>query len=314
MTPSDPAGLRDGPVAGAPSFASPNRLIIGENLAIMQQLPPDSLALIYADPPFFTGRRYRHTNEDQRGAVAFDDIWEGGLQPYLGWLTVRLDAMRRLLRPEGSLFVHLDRRAVHYVKVEMDRIFGPGRMVNEIIWHYTGGGRSKRYFSNKHDTLLWYSRGPGWTFNLDAVRVPYKPTSGYARDGIVSAGGKRYLPNPGGTPVDDVWDIPIVNPLDRRRTGYPTQKPEALLERIIAAASHPGDVVGDFFCGSGTTPAVAQRLGRRWIACDTAATAIATTSARLDALRAAEETAGRPAASFVVERWSADHAENHGPT
>lgn len=285
---------------GARDPAAPNRLIWGDNLAVLRALPSATVDLVYADPPFFSGREYRRTGNGQR---AFSDVWEGGMPSYLTWLTERLAEMRRLLRPSGSIFVHLDAHAVHYVKIEMDRLFGPERFINEIIWHYTGGGRSKRYFSNKHDTLLWYGRGPAWTFNIDAVRVPYQPESGYARGGIVSARGKRYLPHPAGTPVDDVWDIPMVNPLARERTGYPTQKPEALLERIIAAASAPGDMVADFFCGSGTTPVVAQRLDRRWTACDASETAIAITTRRLTALRHPGTQPEGETLDFVVERW-----------
>lgn len=284
---------------GHPELA-PNRLVLGENLAVMRSLPSASFQLIYADPPFFSGRERRALGGAQEQA-SFQDVWPGGRDVYLAWLGERLRAMWRLLTPNGSIFVHLDRRAVHYVKVEMDRLFGEARFVNEIVWHYTGGGRSRRNFSHKHDTILWYARGPRWTFNRDAVRLPYRPTSGYARSGITSAAGKRYLPHPDGAPADDVWDIPIVNPLARERTGYPTQKPEALLERIIAAASHPGDAVADFFCGSGVTPAVAQRLGRRWTACDRSSAAVAMTRARLITSLPVAGAAPFPVPDFTVE-------------
>jgi hypothetical protein len=138
---------------------------------------------------------------------------------------------------------------------------------------------------------------------LDDVRVPYKETSGYAKGGIVSASGKKYLPNPLGTPVDDVWDIPIINPLASERIGYPTQKPEALLERIIKAASSEGQVVADFFCGGGTTPAVAQRLDRRWVACDQSRIAVAVTCDRM--AKTIEEQIGKlfPVPDLSVEHW-----------
>ncbi|GIV97277.1 MAG: hypothetical protein KatS3mg057_1934 [Herpetosiphonaceae bacterium] len=258
---------------GAPRRV-PNLLVRAEWLTLAQALPAELCDLIYVDPPFFSGRDYADT------AGAFADSWQDDLEGYLAWLMARLAESWRLLRPEGSLFVHLDRRAVHYVKVELDRLCGRRAFRNEIIWHYTGGGRSRRVFSHKHDTLLWYSKGRRWTFHIDAVRQPYAPTSGYARSGIVSA-GRRYLPHPQGTPADDVWNIPIINPLSAERLGYPTQKPERLLERIIAACSSPGDMVADFVCGSGTTPAVAQRLGRRWLAADHSAQAIKLAEARL---------------------------------
>jgi DNA modification methylase len=293
------AAYNDRLTFGCPDLP-PNRLILGDNLQVMQALPPGTLALMYADPPFFTGREHTAPALNGSAPSSFPDVWPGGRDAYMGWLMERLAVMRALLTPSGSLFVHLDRRAVHYVKVELDRLFGEDCFVNEIIWHYTGGGRSRRYFSHKHDTILWYAKGPGWTFNLEAVRQPYKPTSGYARGGIVSAAGKRYLPHPDGTPADDVWDIPIVNPLARERTGYPTQKPEALLERIIAAASNTGDLVADFFCGSGTTAAVAQRLGRRWIACDVSPAAVQTARDRLARM---QPPADVPFPDIVVEPW-----------
>jgi len=216
----------------------------------------------------------------RRGFLAFEDCWDS-MEDYLAFLRPRLEAMHRLLKPNGSIVVHLDYRTVHEVKLEMDRVFGRDQWINEIIWHYTGGGRSKRYFSRKHDTLLWYARGDRWTFNIDSVRTPYSPTSGYARAGIVAQSGKHYWPHPNGTPFDDVWDIPIVNPLAGERTGYPTQKPEKLLERIVTALSRPGDLVLDPFCGSGTTAAAAARLGRRWIAGDISPQAIAIARRRL---------------------------------
>jgi site-specific DNA-methyltransferase (adenine-specific) len=291
------------------SFGHPdlpaNRLIWGDNLHVMRQLPSESIDLIYIDPPFFSGRQYNIIFGDQNEVRSFTDIWEGGMPGYLIWLNARLYEMKRLLKKTGSIMIHLDEHAVHYVKVEMDKVFGYSSFVNEIIWHYTGGGRSKRYFSNKHDTILWYAkdgRNGRFFFDVDAVRVPYKETSGYAKGGIVSAKGKRYLPHPEGTPVDDVWDIPIVNPLSKERIGYPTQKPEALLERIIKSACPPDGIVADFFCGGGTTPAVAQRLGRRWIACDQSRVAVAVTADRL--IRGAQQLQMDLAIpDFTIEYW-----------
>ena len=144
----------------------------------------------------------------------------------------RLLLMRDILAEDGSIYMHCDRRAAPTARLFMDYLFGPERFLGEIIWHYTGGGRSTRYFSRKHDVILHYAKSGRWTFNVDAVRVPYKETSGYARGGIVSAAGKRYAPHPDGTPVDDVWSIPIVNPMSRERLSSPTQKPEALLHRV----------------------------------------------------------------------------------
>jgi len=262
-------------------MSEPGLLVLGDNLEFLKAEPPGSADLIVTDPPFATGR-LRAGPSGPAAPAAFPDRW-ASLEAYLDFLRPRLAAMRDLLQPRGSLVVHLDFRAAHLVRAELDRLFGRGRFVNEIIWHYTGGGRGKRAFARKHDNLLWYAKGPGWTFNIDSVREPYKPTSGYARGGIVSRAGKRYAPHPDGTPVDDVWDIPIVNPLSPERCGYPTQKPERLLERLIAALSNPGDRVVDPFCGSGTALVVAARLGRAWMGGDIFPAAIAATRRRLDA-------------------------------
>jgi len=173
--------------------------------------------------------------------------------------------MYRVLKKTGSFYYHCDWHASHYVKIMLDQVFGFNHFQNEIIWHYTGGGRSKSYFSRKHDSIFLYAKSDSYTFNVDAIRVPYKETSGYAQSGITSAAGKKYMPNPLGTPMDDVWDIPIINPLSKERLGYPTQKPLVLLERILNASSNPGDVVLDAFCGCGTALVAAQKLKRKWI-------------------------------------------------
>ncbi len=278
-------------------------LIHGDNLEVLTTLASawgSCVDLIYVDPPFGSGKVYDSQDGSGRPARGFRDLWPLGLEQYIGWLSGRLEIMRELLADRGSLMLHLDAHAVHYLKIEMDRIFGRKNFLNEIIWHYTGGGRSRSYFSRKHDTILWYRKGKEWTFHIDAVRVPYEKTSGYARSGIVSARGKRYLPNPLGTPVDDVWRIPMVNPLSTERTGYPTQKPEALLERILKGCSSLGQLVADPFCGSGTTGVVAARLGRRWLLCDDSINAVTVARKRIGAgngKRARRETVRPPAIS-----------------
>ena len=143
----------------------------------------ESIDLIYIDPPFFSGRQYNVIFGDQNELRSFSDIWEGGMPGYLIWLNARLYEMKRLLKKTGSLFVHCDHHASHYIKVEMDKIFGHENLRNEIIWCYRQGGRSKVEFPKKHDTLLWYSRGTNWTFNADAVRVPYEGTGGFQTSG-----------------------------------------------------------------------------------------------------------------------------------
>jgi hypothetical protein len=136
-----------------------NRLFFGDNLHIMRQLPSNSIDLIYIDPPFFSGRHYNVIFGDRNEVRSFSDIWEGGMPGYLVWLNARLYEMKRLLKPTGSICVHLDWHASHYVKVEMDKVFGYDQFINEIVWHYQSGGRAKRFFSRKHDVILWYVRG-----------------------------------------------------------------------------------------------------------------------------------------------------------
>ena len=269
--------------------ASMGALFVGDNLDVLgwlkrtnQQPRPK---LIYIDPPFDVGSDFHIPIELDSGHkiqhVAYSDAWGEGQKSFLHMLAPRLKAMVDWLDETGSIVVHCDYRTVAQIRLLLDRFLGPDRFRNEIIWHYTGGGRAKRYFSRKHDSLLWYSKSDTYTFNLDAVRVPYKATSGFARSGIVAKSGKHYQPHPKGTPVDDVWDIPIINPMAKERLGYPTQKPAALLERIILALSQEGDCVADFFCGSGTTLAVAAQNGRRWIGSDQSPMAISTTLQRL---------------------------------
>ncbi len=254
-------------------------LHLGDNLPYLTRLPEGSVQLVYADPPF-------GANRDRLGdAGTFGDRWSSPAE-YVGWLQPRLAAIRRALADSGTLYLHLDRRSVHHARLLLDDIFGPRNFGNEVIWHYTGGGRGTRAFPHKHDNILVYHKGPGYKFNASEVREPYAPTSGYARSGIRARSGKLYTPHPDGRVMDDVWSIPMINPLSPERTGYPTQKPEELLRRVLLASTDPGDLVLDPFCGSGTTPAVAHKLGRDWLAIDASPVAIETTRARLEALNA----------------------------
>ena len=244
----------------------------------MRSLPDASIDLIYADPPFFTGKAQR------RNGNGYADAWPA-MDAYIAWLGVRLREMRRLLRPTGTLYVHCDWHAGHYIKVELDGIFGRERFLNEIVWRYgLGAANARRHFLRKHDTIFVYARGPAPTFNVvrgdatPAMLAKYCHEDEHGR--YMMSRGKRYYLQ-GGKPLDSVWEIPAIAATSRERLGYPTQKPEALLERIILASSNEGDVVADFFCGSGTTAAVAERLGRRWIACDDSDAAVRMTQDRL---------------------------------
>jgi site-specific DNA-methyltransferase (adenine-specific) len=260
-------------------------IFVGDNLPIMQGLPDAGIDLIYADPPFKTGKMREQGSEGHR----YDDRWPGGIRGYLAFLEPRLREMHRLLKPAGSLYVHLDWHAAHYVKVLLDGIFGYESFLNEIVWSYRTGGVSANWFGRKHDTILVYAKQIGrHTFhvlrdgefrtdgmNYDEDGRPYKQTKR----------GRLYF-HPDGPAMTDVWEIPFLSTVSLERTGYPGQKPLALLERIIRASSNPGDLVADFFCGSGTTLVAAKQLGRRWLGCDSSARAVAVVRRRLSEPRA----------------------------
>ncbi len=252
-----------------------DRLIYGDCLPVMRELPAGSFDCIYIDPPFFTGVERRLQHSQQRGP-SYADTWGDGLQEYLDWLEERLAVMRELLQPEGALLVHLDWHAVHYVKVLLDRLFGMRHFQNEFIWYYSGGGASRIRFARKHDTILYYTRSATtWKFYADRVREPYKWTDGQPRaDGSARDYTRGKLP-------DDVWQHHALLPWAKESLGYPTQKPMALLTRLLLATTDAGDVVGDFCCGSGTTAAAAQQLARRWVAGDDSRAAICLAAERL---------------------------------
>ena len=188
---------------------------------------------------------------------------------FLCWLGVRLMECHRVLKDTGSLYLHIDLTAHAYAKCLLDGIFGRRNFRNEIVWHYSNLSAAKRYFPRKHDTILFYTKGNNWQFNDDAVRIPYSDSSRnrvrYKGSGFASKAEGSWLKEGGKLP-DSVWDIPLLK--GNERTGYPTQKPLSLYERIIKASSNEGDVVLDPFCGCATTPVAAERLGRHWIGID----------------------------------------------
>ncbi|MEX0751285.1 MAG: site-specific DNA-methyltransferase [Dehalococcoidia bacterium] len=265
-------GSRERVSFGSPRLP-PNRLIQGDNLDVMRALPDASIHLIYADPPFFTGRDHALTD----GGAGFADTWTDGIEEYVTWLRTRFLEMRRLLASRGVLCVHCDWHAGHYVKVELDRIFGGEVFRNEIVWHYgLGASNATRHVLRKHDTLLVYG-APGSTFNRIRGEVTSAMLAKYCHEDergryMMSRGRRYYLK--GGKPLDSVWNIPAIAATSRERVGYPTQKPLALLDRVVRVWSNEGDVVADFFGGSGTTAVAAQQLGRRWLVCDESVTAI----------------------------------------
>ncbi|MGA9114049.1 MAG: site-specific DNA-methyltransferase [Candidatus Dormiibacterota bacterium] len=266
-------------------------VVLGDNLDVLRALPDGCVDLVYIDPPFGTGQHRRldsiRTGSGDRTRAGFGGRtyrWETvsslqyqdgmDLDAYLAFLAPRLAEIHRVLAPHGSLYVHLDHHAVHHVRLLLDGVFGSERFLNEIIWAYDYGGRARDRWARKHDNILWYARSASWVFNREAVdRIPY------LAPGLVgpekAARGK--LPT-------DVWWMTIVPTSGRERTGYPTQKPLRLLERIVRASSNPGDLVADFFAGSGTTAVAAARLGRRHLVVDTNPDAIRITRERLAAL------------------------------
>ena len=258
-----------------------NTIFYGDNLPILCEIPDGSIQLVYIDPPFNTGKTqtraqlktFRDEKGDrtgfkgqryktvQIGKRAFEDSFDD----LLTFLEPRLKETRRILSPNGSLYFHIDYREVHYCKTLLDRIFGRECFLNEIIWAYDYGARTKKKWPPKHDNILWYVRDPdNYVFSYEEIeRIPYMAP------GLVgpekAARGK--------TPTD-VWWHTIVSPTGKEKTGYPTQKPLGILKRIVQASSRPGDTVLDFFAGSGTTGEAALQLGRKFILIDNNSEAI----------------------------------------
>ncbi len=252
-----------------------NRIYFGDNLPILRAMPAESVDLIYIDPPFNTGKIQSHTRiraissetGDRRGfggrryetikigSRSFADLFDD----YLAFLEPRLIEAQRVLAPHGSLYFHIDYREVHYCKILLDAIFGRACFLNEIIWAYDYGGRPKDRWPAKHDNILLYVKDPRhYTFNVDEIeRIPYM-----APDLVGPEKATR------GKLPTDTWWCTIVPTHGSERTGYPTQKPLRILRRIVQASSRPGDLVLDFFAGSGTTGAACLALGRRFILID----------------------------------------------
>ena len=250
-------------------------ILHGDNLALLPTLPDASFQLIYVDPPFNTGQdqarvQLRTTRDDAGERVGFHghrfrqkavkrQAYADKFDDYLAFLEPRLREAHRLLSPTGSFFLHLDYREVHYAKVLCDTIFGRKAFINEIIWAYDYGARSRSRWSAKHDNLLWYARDPAhYTFNYDAIdRIPYMAPTLVTPE--KAARGK--------TPTDTWWHT-IVSPTGHEKTGYPTQKPLGILNRIVRVHSNPGDRLLDFFAGSGSFGEAAVRHGREVVLID----------------------------------------------
>jgi site-specific DNA-methyltransferase (adenine-specific) len=290
------------PDSASPDSARPDsaslRIIEGDNLAVLPTLPAGGYRLIYIDPPFNTGKaqtrrqlRVRKVSEDEAGdrtgfggaryatTVLGSKSFADSFDDFLAFLEPRLREAHRVLADDGSLFVHLDYREVHYAKVLLDAIFGRDSFINELIWAYDFGGRSKKKWSAKHDNILWYAKDPKrYVFNFEAMdRIPYMAP------GLV---GKAKAAR-GKTPTD-VWWHTIVSPTGKEKTGYPTQKPLGVLRRIVAVHSEPGDELLDFFAGSGSFGEAALAAGRSVTLIDENPEAVAVMHERLGQPKAGE--------------------------
>lgn len=267
-----------------------HQLYFGDNLGILKTLPSESVQLIYIDPPFNTGRTQSRgsttTTRTSKGnrvgfkgqryeivretVLSYDDEFED----FWSFLEPRLEEAWRLLNETGTLYLHLDFREAHYAKVLLDALFGRECFLNEIIWAYDYGGKSKNKWPSKHDTILVYVKDPA-KYYFNSTEVDREP---YMAPGLVTPEKveKGKLPT-------DVWWHTIVSPTGKEKTGYPTQKPKGILRRVIQASSKPGDLILDFFAGSGTTGAVAAELGRKFILIDQNPESIDVISKRLEA-------------------------------
>ena len=301
----------------AANFAS-ETIWTGDNLHVMRGMNAECVDLIYLDPPFNSNRTYEAPIGSKAAGAAFKDAWTlddvdvhehgeladrnpaaysvieaarqahgKGMQSYLIMMAVRLMEMYRIVTPTGSIYLHCDPTASHYLKLLMDGIFGVANFRNEIVWAYRGGGGPRKDFGRRHDVILRYSRSADYRFFPDAIRVPYQ-AEGLGRTDDAMWGkhkgtSKVYKPHPLGKVPEDWWLMNILNANDPERTGYPTQKPLALLDRIIKASSNPGDLILDPFCGCATTLVAARRLGRQWAGIDLSPLAIKLVNERIAA-------------------------------
>ena len=246
-----------------------NTLYQGDNLSILREMPSESVDLICTDPPFNTGKDWG----------AFNDKWEGGLKGYLKFMEARAVEMHRVLKSTGSLYLHCDPTASHYLKVMLDGVFGIKQFRNEIIWYYSTCSLSKRDFPKKHDVILRYAKSCEFIFNYKDIQIPLAKSTIERREHKITGYTHNNL-NTTKLP-DSVWKTQNLSGYRKEIMGYPTQKPRVLYERMIKASSNQGDTVLDPFCGSGTTLDAAQSLGRQWIGIDIGDTAIETTQKRL---------------------------------
>jgi site-specific DNA-methyltransferase (adenine-specific) len=284
-------------VASAARKPERDEILLGENLELLAQLADESFQMVYIDPPFNTGRaQVRQTlhavqDEDEGERTGFQgrryktrllaqSSYRDSFEDYLAFLAPRLVEARRLLKMEGTLYIHIDYREAHYCKLLLDDLFGRDSFLNEIVWAYDYGARAKRRWPTKHDTILVYVRDPE-RYYFDSETVDREP---YMAPGLVTAekAARGKLPT-------DVWWHTIVPTSGKEKTGYPTQKPEGIVRRMVQASTRPGDWCLDFFAGSGTLGAVAAKLGRRYVLIDSNPEAVRVMRARLGSTEAEQE-------------------------
>ncbi|MBR2576013.1 MAG: site-specific DNA-methyltransferase [Firmicutes bacterium] len=268
-----------------------NCLVRGDNLRYMAELLRSGYAgkidMIYADPPFFSKSDYTINVKvgKQKGKLtlarnhAFTDRWKDGMAEYLENIALAMMLMKDLLSETGTIFVHLDWHSSHYLKVILDQVFGEKNFINEIVWTYKSGGASKRTFARKHDVLLFYAKSKGYYFQVQEEKSYNRDLKPYRFKGV-----REYRDEIGWytlVSMKDVWQIDMVGRTSSERTGYATQKPEALLKRILDSVTREGDLCADFYCGSGTLGAVCEKTGRRYLLCDNSAPAVMTAHKRL---------------------------------
>lgn len=261
-----------------------NAIYEGDNLEILSKFPDKSVDLIYADPPFFSNRHYEVIWDDGAEIRAFQDRWKGGIEHYISWMEPRIRECHRILKDMGGMYLHCDWHASAHLRLLLDKVFEEHNFRNEIIWHYKRWSNASSNLQRMHDTIFWYSKSKNYTFNpiLQGYSHPEfieKTVRGFVDGKLVRLKDKKgnYIEREAenkGVLMHDVWgDINFIAPTSKERLGYPTQKPLALLERIINASSNKGEIILDPFCGCGTAIVGAQKLGRKWIGIDVSPTA-----------------------------------------
>jgi len=269
-----------------------SEVILGDSLVTMKRIKNASVDLVYLDPPFFTNRNHSAITRDRSKKFSFSDVWND-LSEYAEFMEIRLREVHRVLKDTGSVFVHCDKSANFLLRVLLDSLFEPEQFRSEIIWTYRRWSNSAKGLMPAHQTLLFYSKTDNFKFNrvycaysettnVDQIlQLRMRDTHGVATYATNQDGEIIYCDEKKGVPLSDVWDIPFLNPKAKERTGYPTQKPILLLERVIELASDPGDLVLDPFCGSGTTLVTAKILGRHSIGLDSSEEAVELARQRL---------------------------------